>query len=486
VGQKFGGNQGKSMDVYPLFLKLAGRPAVLVGGGQAAARKAELLLRAGSRLTVVAEDLSPALAEAALAGKLRHLAGPLLPEHFRGAALAVVATDDPARARRAAALAGAAGVPVNVVDRPELSSFIAPAVVDRSPVLVAISTGGASPLLAREIRLAIERLLPAALGRLARFARQFRAAARAAIPDALARRRFWEQCLKGPVAEAVLAGDEARARTAMLALVNRTGRTGHTGRTSGAGGGVVYLVGAGPGDPELLTLRAHRLLNEADAIVHDRLVDPRVLELARRDAERIPVGKAKGRHSSPQDEINGLLVELAAQGKRVVRLKGGDPFIFGRGGEELEALRAHGIAVEVVPGISAALGCAAAAQIPLTHRAYANAVTFVTAQGSAGGRPIDWAALARLPGTIAVYMGAGEAQAVARELTAHGLDPSTPAAVIENGTRADERIRLAPLAELGRLAAAHPIAAPALIVIGEVAAFARAAGAETSALAASA
>ena len=477
MGQKFGGNQGKSMDAYPLFLKLAGRSAVLVGGGQAAARKAELLLRAGSRLTVVAEDLSPALAEAALAGKLRHLAGPLLPEHFRGVALAVVATDDPALARRAAALAEAAGVPVNVVDRPELSSFIAPAVVDRSPVLVAISTGGASPLLAREIRLAIERLLPAALGRLARFARQFRAAARAAIPGALARRRFWEQCLKGPVADAVLAGDEARARTAMVALVNRTSR---------AGGGIVYLVGAGPGDPELLTLRAHRLLNEADAIVHDRLVDPRVLELARRDAERIPVGKAKGRHSSPQDEINGLLVELAAQGKRVVRLKGGDPFIFGRGGEELEALRAHGIAVEVVPGISAALGCAAAAQIPLTHRAYASAVTFVSAQGSAGGRPIDWAALARLPGTIAVYMGAGEARAVARQLTAHGLDPSTPAAVIENGTRADERIRLAPLAELGRLAAAHPIEAPALIVIGEVAAFARAEAAEISALAASA
>ncbi|HUI16395.1 MAG TPA: siroheme synthase CysG [Alphaproteobacteria bacterium] len=470
------------MDVYPLFLKLADRKAVLVGGGHAAARKAEFLLRAGSRLTVVAEELSSELAEAVLAGKLRHLAGPLLPEHFRGATLAVVATDDQALARRAAALAEAAGVPVNVVDRPELSSFIAPAVVDRSPVLVAISTGGASPLLAREVRLAIERLLPASLGRLARFARQFRAAAQAAIPGALARRRFWEQCLKGAVADAVLAGDDARARTAMLALVNRAGNAGRTGRA----GGIVHLVGAGPGDPELLTLRAHRLLNEADAIVHDRLVDPRVLELARRDAERIPVGKAKGRHSLRQDEINGLLVELAARGQRVVRLKGGDPFIFGRGGEELEALRAHGIAVEVVPGISAALGCAAAAQIPLTHRAYAGAVTFVSAQASAGGQAVDWAALARLSGTIAVYMGAGEAQAVARELTAHGLDPSTPVAVIENGTRADERIRRTTLAELGRLAAAYPIAAPALMVIGEVAAFARAEGAESFALAASA
>jgi len=340
------------MDVYPLFLKLAGRPCLLVGGGEVARRKAELLLRAGGVLTVVAERLAPELHAAAKAGRIRHLAGPLLPAHFLGQTLALVATEDEALARRTSALAHAAGVPVNVVDRPELSSFIAPALVDRSPVLVAISTGGASPLLAREIRLAIERLLPSGLGRLAGLARQFRAAAKAAIPGAAARRRFWERCLKGPVADAMLAGDEARARAAMVALVNRAGRERGTS-------GMVYLVGAGSGDPELLTLRAHRLLGEADAIVYDRLVDPRVLERARRDARRIHVGKAKGRHGLSQDGAIALLVELARQGKRVVWLKAGDPVVFGRGGEELSALRARGVAVEVVPGISAALARAA-------------------------------------------------------------------------------------------------------------------------------
>jgi len=345
------------MDVYPLFLKLAGRPCLLVGGGEVALRKAELLLRAGGALTVLAERLVPELRAAAEAERIRHLAGPILPAHFFGQALAVVATEEEALARRASALAQAAGVPVNVVDRPELSSFLAPALVDRSPVLVAISTGGASPLLAREIRLAIERLLPSGLGRLAALARQFRAAAKAAIPGAAARRRFWERCLKGPVADAMLAGDEAGARAAMVALINRAGRArGTSGR--------VHLVGAGPGDPELLTLRAHRLLGEADAIVYDQLADPRVLERARRDAERIDVGKAKGRRGLSQDGINALLVELARQGKRVVRLKGGDPFVFGRGGDELEALRAAGVAVEVVPGISAALARAAQSDAP--------------------------------------------------------------------------------------------------------------------------
>ena len=449
------------MDAYPLFLKLAGRAAVVVGGNAVAARKLELLRRAGANVTVIAERLHPALAAAVEAGELCHRPSPPELAHFHGAALAVVAVEEEALARRAAALAQTAGVPVNVVDRPELSSFIAPAVVDRSPVLVAISTGGASPLLAREIRLAIERLLPAALGRLAHLARQFRSAAKAAIPNTAARRRFWERFLSGAVAEGVLKGDETRARAALLALVNRG---------ASAGPGMVYLVGAGPGDPELLTLRAHRLLHEADVIVHDRLVDARVLELARRDAERISVGKAEGRQPWPQEEINELLVGLAREGKRVVRLKGGDPFVFGRGGEELEALRARGIAIEVVPGITAALGCAAAAQIPLTHRALSSSLTLLSARPGTGGRGIDWAGLARLEGTLAVYMGAGEAAHAARELIRHGRDPSTPAAVIENGTRDGERVRRSTLGRLGR----EPIAAPALILVGEVAALARA------------
>ncbi len=466
------------MDVYPLFLKIAGRPCLLVGGGAAAERKAELLMRAGARLTIVAERLTPGLARAAGAGRLRHLAAPLGPEQFRGQALVVVASEDEALAREASVLAHGAGVPVNVVDRPELSTCIAGAVVDRSPVLVAITTGGAAPVLARELRLAIERLLPPSLGRLAAFAERFRAAAKAALPSPRARRRFWERFFASALAKAVLAGDEAGAQAAMVARVNR-------GEMRGEDVGIVHLVGAGPGDPELLTLRAHRLLAEADTIVYDRLVDPAVLELGRRDAERIHVGKAAGRHSLSQDEINALLARLASQGKRVVRLKGGDPFVFGRGGEELEALRARGIAVAVVPGVTAALGCAAAAEIPLTYRGLASAVTFVTASQRDGGE-LDWAALARLPGTLAIYMGVSQAERIAERLVAHGRRPATPVALVENGTRQGERVIVGKLGELAALVEAHGIGAPALIVVGEVVRLAKPAALPALPLAASA
>ena len=449
------------MHAFPLFVKLEGRSCLVVGGGAAAARKAELLLRAGARVTVMAPALAPELAEAAVAGRLRHESGPFTPARLQGQALVIVATGDDALDRRVAEAAQAAGVPVNVVDRPELSTFITGALVDRSPVLVAISTGGTAPVLAREVRLAIERLLPPAFGRLARFAERFRAAVKAAIPDVLRRRRFWDSFFKGPVAAAVLAGNEQAAQAAMLGLVNR----GEAGRTAL---GMVHLVGAGPGDPELLTLRALRLLGEADAIVHDKLVDAGILERARRDAERIYVGKSNGHHSKSQDEINALLVALARAGKRVVRLKGGDPFVFGRGGEELEYLRARGIPVEVVPGISAALGCAAAAQIPLTHRALAGAVTFVAGHGSSGEAEPDWASLARRRETLVVYMGVSAAGRIARALIDHGLPPTTPAALIENGTRPNQRILVGTLAELGELVAEHGVAGPALIVIGEV------------------
>jgi uroporphyrin-III C-methyltransferase/precorrin-2 dehydrogenase/sirohydrochlorin ferrochelatase len=450
------------MDVFPVFLKLRDRACLVVGGGRAAEQKAQLLLRAGASVTVVATQLTEALGELAEAGRISRRAEPLTAAHVRDQTLVVAATEDEALAQQASALARAAGVPVNVVDRPELSTFVAGAVVDRSPVLVAISTGGAAPVLAREIRSAIERVLPPALGRLARFADRFRAAVRAAIPDGHARRRFWEGFFKGPIAEAVLAGNEQLAQPAMLTLINR--------RDPGHGdAGIVHLVGAGPGDPELLTLRAQRLLGEADVIVYDRLVDPRVLEHARRDAERILVGKSRGDHSIGQDGINRLLAAHAARGRRVVRLKGGDPFVFGRGGEELEYLRARGVAVEVVPGISAALGCAASAHIPLTHRGLASAVTLVTGESSRAERAVDWAAaLAKMPGTIAVYMGVSALPALARDLIEHGRDPSTPAAIVENGTRPGERVIVGTLDEIGALAAAHRVAAPALVVIGDV------------------
>lgn len=341
------------MDAFPLFMKLEGRPCLVVGGGSAAVRKVELLQRAGARVTVVAPALVPELAEAVAGGRLRHDSAPFTSARLRGHVLAIAATDDVALARSVAEAARAAGVPLNVVDRPELSTFITGALVDRSPVLVAISTGGAAPVLAREVRLAIERLLPPSIGRLARFAERFRAAVKAAIPDALRRRRFWESFFEGPVASAVLAGDERAAQAAMLGLVNRG--------EPGASHGIVHLVGTGPGDPELLTLRAHRLLGEADVIVYDKGVDTGILERARRDAERFDVGESGGHDGKSQAEINAFLADLARAGKRVVRLNAGDPFIFGRGNEELEYLRARGISVEVVPGISAPSDRAAAA-----------------------------------------------------------------------------------------------------------------------------
>jgi len=448
--------------VFPLFMKLAGRSCLVVGGGAAAARKAELLLRAGARVTVASPTLPVGLAEVAGAGQLKHRRSTAIgPAAIRNQALVIVASDDLGLDQRVAEVAQTVGVPVNVIDRPELSTFITGAIVDRSPVLVAISTSGTAPVLAREIRLAIERLLPPTLAPLARFADRFRTAVKAAIPRTSSRRRFWESFFKGPVAAAVLRGEERAAQVAMLGLVNG-------GEASPAMLGVVHLVGAGPGDPELLTLRALRLLGEADVIVYDRLIDPDILDRARRDAERVYVGKSKGHHSKSQDEINALLVAFAQAGKRVVRLKSGDPFVFGRGGEELEYLRRHGVSVEVVPGISAAFGCAAAAQIPLTHRALANTVTFVSGHNSAGEIELDWASLVRRRETLVIYMGVSAAGQIARALIAHGAPLTTPAAVIENGTRSNQRTLVGTLAELDALCVDHNVTSPALIVIGEV------------------
>ncbi len=356
-------------------------------------------------------------------------------------------------------------MPVNVVDAPQLSTFIMPAVVRRDPVTVAISTGGAAPVLARAIRARIEALLPANLGRLARFADGFRGAVKATHGDETGRRRFWERFFAGPIAAAVLAGDERWAREKMLDAVNR--RPAQDERA-----GSVALVGAGPGDADLLTLRAVRLLEEADVIVHDRLIGPDVLDRARRDAERIDVGKRPGSAAMSQDRINAILLREARAGRRVVRLKGGDPFIFGRGGEEAEYLRRHGVHVSIVPGITAATGCAAVAGIPLTHRDQVQALTFVTGQGRDGEPEVDWAALARGRQTIVVYMGRAAAGRIAGRLMAAGMDPATPAAMIVNGTLADQRVETAPLARLGALVAADgdggERAGPTLFVIGEV------------------
>jgi uroporphyrin-III C-methyltransferase/precorrin-2 dehydrogenase/sirohydrochlorin ferrochelatase len=349
-----------------------------------------------------------------------------------------------------------------VVDRPELSSFITPAIIDRDPLVIGICSGGEAPILARQLRARIESLLPANLGRLARFAGTFRNAVSAQIGDGTQRRRFWERLFSGPIADKVLAGDETGAREAMLSLINGRAVQRHEE-------GSVAIVGAGPGDPDLLTFKALRRLQEADVVLYDKLIGPEIIDYARRDAERIYVGKTKANHSKTQDEINALMAEHALAGRRVVRLKGGDPFIFGRGGEEMDYLQARGIAVEVVPGVTAAAGCAAAAGIPLTLRGTALAVTFLTGHAKDGEPDLDWASLAAGKQTLAVYMGVSTAGTVAQRLIEHGLDAGTPVAVIENGTRPEQKVVTARLEELARRLHDAGITGPALIIIGEVA-----------------
>ena len=458
------------MKSLPIFLDLKGRTALLVGGGAAALPKARLLYAVGAKLRIVAEAPEAAFRAWAEERRIALAERRFQDDDLDGARVAIAAASDQEN-RAVAEAAVARQLPVNVVDQPELSSFLMPAIIDREDVVVAISTHGSAPVLARRLRRSIEALLPAGLGRLAAFARRHRSALAAAVTDPRARRRFWEGFFDGAIARDLLAGRTEGVPARMLAEINATGRRSvHRGR--------VALVGAGPGDPELLTLKALRLLQDADVIVHDKLVGPEVLGYARRDAERIYVGKAAGHHHRSQAEINGILLREARAGKRVVRLKGGDPFVFGRGGEELEHLTQHGIEVELVPGITAATGCAAVAGIPLTHRDHASAVTFLSGQGkSEGGKAnedktgepdLDWASLARSRHTLAVYMGVASSETLSEKLIAHGLDPATPVAVVERGSLPGERCVFGTLAGLAELIAAEEVRAPALIVIGEV------------------
>lgn len=448
------------MREFPIFLTLKGRPVLVVGGTPMAAAKARLLANAGARVTVMAANPGGAFDDPPAADHdVKILARPFRATDAAHHALIYSATGDTLEDARVSAAARAANVPVNAVDRPDLSTFMTPAIVDRDPITIAISSGGGAPVLSRRIRTWLDSRLPARLGALAAFATSFRSAAKAAITDFAARRRFWDTVFDGPIGATVLDGDEPRARERMIALINGR-RAPHRG--------VVHIVGAGPGDPELLTLKALQALERADVIVHDRLVSAAVLDYGRRDAERIFVGKSPGRTTLPQNEINALLARLAHAGQRVVRLKGGDPFIFGRGGEEVEYLRARGIDVVVVPGITAAAGCAAAAQIPLTHRDHATAVTFVTGHASDGEPDLDWRALASFGQTLAVYMGIGQAPVIAERLIGAGRSPDTPVAVIENGTTAKERVVSGTLRGLARLVAGNVIESPALLIIGAV------------------
>ncbi|SFK64826.1 siroheme synthase CysG [Falsiroseomonas stagni] len=421
---------------FPAFLDLRGRTVLLLGSGEVAARKAEPLRRAGAIIRQ-ADSFAPAMLD--------------------GVVLAVGADAPDAELRALSEAAQARGIPVNVVDRPALCSFITPAIIDRAPVTVAVSTGGAAPVLARMIRQRIETLLPPAIGTLAALAERFQAAIRARLPDLAARRRFLDQALTGAPADLALAGRVEEAEAAFAAALDASDTTPP---------GIVYLVGAGPGAADLLTLRALRLMGEADVIVHDRLVTAEVLDMARRDAERILVGKAGAAHSLPQDGINALLVRLAREGRRVVRLKGGDPYVFGRGGDEILALREAGIAHEVVPGVTAALACAASAGIPLTHRDAARTVTFATGHLRDGRLDLDFAALARPRQTIAVYMGLASLPLLRDGLVGAGMDPATPAAIIENGGTDRARSLPGTIGTIAALAEGWASGAPALVLVG--------------------
>lgn len=444
----------------PLFFDLQDRRVVVVGQGPAAARRAALARSAGAeveRLEAGFDDV----------------------EAYRGAAAAFVATGDADADATAARAARSAAVPVNVVDRPALCDFIMPAIVDRDDVVVAISTGGAAPVLATVLRQRLEAILPERLGALARLAKSFRAQVGALIAEPPHRRTLWRRLVVGPAAQLVLAGDDAGARRVMLGELDAARRREQDAARRGATPpGIAHIVGAGPGDPDLLTLRAAQLLQEADAILHDDLVPPAILARARRDAELVAVGKRNGRVRWTQAEIDAELVRRVRAGQTVVRLKAGDPFVFGRGGEEVEALRRAGLPVAVVPGITAALGCAASAGIPLTHRRLASAVTFVTAHRADGRQDERWPALAAEGHTLAIYMGATEAASVRHRLLAAGASPSTPVAIVENGTRPDERVSTGPLGDLARLVVPPTFrgdAGPILIIVGEVAALAAAA-----------
>ncbi len=441
----------------PIAFALAGRQARVVGTGERAIQKLRLLLRSEAVITLHAPDADAISRDFAAAQGVTLVETLPTDDELAATALLIVATEDAGLARMMAARARDLRVPVNVVDDVGSSDFAIPSIVDRAPLAVAISTDGTAPVLAQRVREAIERMLPPGFGALATLAATLRATVRRRLPDGDARRGFWRAVLDGPAADAALAGDEAGARRIAIRTLDRAGQP-----TPGR----VFLVGAGPGAADLLTLRAQRLLQEADVIVHDALVPEEVVDMARRDARRIAVGKRKGRHPVSQAEINSLLVALGRDGRRVVRLKAGDPLVFGRAGEEMAALRAAGVAYEIVPGVTAALAAAADARMSLTLRGNASQLVFATGHGADGSDAAGWEALAVQGATVALYMGASVADAIAARLLAAGLPPSTPVLAIENAGRRDRHARAGALQDLPRLAGECRVDGPVMILIG--------------------
>lgn len=449
------------VDYFPAFLNLQDRQCLVVGGGDVALRKARLLFSAGADISVVTPETS-----SGFAAFLEKYSVRLVQREFRasdvyGNWLVVSATGDAAVERAVFEASTVAGVFCNAVDDTSNCSYITPAIVDRSPIVIAISSGGAAPVLARKIRAKVEMLLPKDVGRLASLAGRWRARVREGIGNLLSRRRFWEAVFDGPVTAQVIGGYVDKAEQEMARLLVDF-------KQQSSSPGEAWLVGAGPGDPELLTVRAVQIMQVADVILHDRLVSDEVLALARRDSDLISVGKAPGCNANSQAEINQLLVSLVRSGKRVCRLKGGDPFIFGRGGEELAALGKAGLSCEIVPGVTAAAGCAASAGIPLTHRDVSQSVVFVAAHGKNSVDQLDWSSLARDRQTLAFYMAVNRFPKLMSNLISHGRSAATPIAIVESGTMPGQRVVRGRLGQLVLLAEAQRIRAPAILIVGEV------------------
>ncbi|WP_425917110.1 siroheme synthase CysG [Acinetobacter sp. TSRC1-2] len=447
------------MDIFPISLKLQQQPCLIVGGGHIAYRKAVLLEKSGAVIHVIAPEIESNLLEIVKACQGQYVQAPFSPDiPLRDYRLVIAATNDKATNIQVFEACEAEKILVNSVDDPPHCRFMVPAIIDRSPLVVSIATNGTSPVLSRQIRTQLEASIPHGMGKLADFSGKWRAAVKAKIENPDERRIFWEDLYASPLKEQVFNDNIAEAdRLIEQALIEwKTPK------------GEVYLVGAGPGDPELLTLKALRLMQQADVVIYDRLVSPPILDLCRRDATKIYVGKARSNHSVPQDGINALLVEYAAQGKRVCRLKGGDPFIFGRGGEEIQELFAAGVAFQVVPGITAASGCSAYAGIPLTHRDYAQSVRFLTGHLKEGSPELPWSELVYENQTLVLYMGLVGLERICAQLIAHGQRPNMPVALISKGTTPDQKVVVGTLADIASKVTEHQIQAPTLTIIGEV------------------
>lgn len=448
------------MQSLPIFFNINNRHCVVIGGGEIAARKVNTLLKASAAITLVSPSVSHELQALSDANKIQHLKTTFEASQLTGACLVIAATDDGTVNEAVSLAAKAANIPVNVVDSPALCTFTMGSIIDRSPIVIAVSSEGNAPVLARYIRTKIETMLPSAYGRIAAIAGEFREQVKVKFGTIQARRIFWEDMLQGPLVERVLSGQEQAARKFLKNTLDAS--------EDAPSKGEVYLVGGGPGDPDLLTFRALRLMQQCDVCVYDKLVSPEVMELVRRDAEMVYVGKERNQHTMQQEDINDLLARLALEGKRVLRLKGGDPFIFGRGGEEIETLMQHEVPFQVVPGITAANGVSSYAGIPLTHRDYSQACLFMTGHLKDGSLDLDWDAMMRPKQTVVIYMGLVGLQEICVQLITKGISATMPIAIIQQGTTQRQQVVTGTLSDIAEKVASANMKPPCLTIIGEV------------------